>query len=134
MVNWTTGHGTARVWLLQLLIEEFHMGDALLDTASSSAADVYAQGFSRSNGSTVERRVLLVNKRSTAQTVQYPEAVGGACLTVDEESGERPARREKVSSAQLTMAPFAVSVLILPPAAEDPPLLSISDAPGVSVD
>jgi hypothetical protein len=32
MLNWTTGEGNARYWVLKLLIEEFAPGDALVET------------------------------------------------------------------------------------------------------
>ena len=113
MVNWTTGVGTARVWLLQLLEEEFKVGDGMVETAVNGSA-VYAQGWTRKVGTGEERRVLMVNKKSVRQVVTYPEAVGGESRTVDERSGETPARREKIGSATITLAPFAVTVLRLP--------------------
>ena len=117
MVNWTTGVGTARVWLLQMLGEEFRVGDAMVETAGWQGSGVYGQGWVRRNGTggAEERRVLLVNKKSVEQVVQVEGVVGGERLTVDEASGERPARREKVGSTQLMLAPFAVACIILPP-------------------
>ena len=114
MVNWTTGAGTARVWLLDLLIRNFEEGDKLVATASTNSTDVFAQGYVRSSdsGSDVQK-VLLVNKRMTARSVTVTGAAGGEMETVDEASGEKPARREKLSSDNVVLAPFAVSVVRL---------------------
>lgn len=35
ILNWTDGSGTARYWVLKMLIEEFHLGDALQNTSTS---------------------------------------------------------------------------------------------------
>ena len=109
-MNWTTGAGTARVWLLDLLIREFQPGDSLVQTDCDSLQDVMAQAYVRQQ----ERRVLLINKRSTPQTVRLPGAQGGTLLTVDEASGEKPARLEKLSSDSIGLQPFAVSVVRMP--------------------
>ena len=117
MTNWTTGAGTARVWLLDLLIRHFAVGDELVDTQLSNSTDVYAQAYvGRGRDRADVHKVLLVNKRMTAQSVTVTGATGGEMETVDEASGEQPARRTKVSSDKLLLAPFAVSVVRLPSA------------------
>jgi hypothetical protein len=35
LLNWTTGAGTARYWVLQLLLDEFAPGDAIVNTTAS---------------------------------------------------------------------------------------------------
>jgi len=115
MVNWTTGAGTPRVWLLDLLIRQFSVGDKLVSTVLSNSTDVYAQGYVGMNGGGSDvHKVLLVNKRMTVQSVTVKGVAGGEMETVDEKSGEQPARREKVSSDIISLAPFAVSVVRLP--------------------
>ncbi len=60
--------------------------------------------------------MLLINKRSTQQQVTVTGASGGGMQTVDDASGEQPARREKLSSDTITLAPFAVSIIRMPAA------------------
>jgi hypothetical protein len=121
MVNWTTGAGTARVWLLDLLIREFHSGDILVQTVLDNLSDVHAQAFVRKiGGAQTERRVLVINKRSVQQTVTVQGAAGGELLTVDEASGEHPARHEKITSDSITLQRFAVSVVRMPASSGTP--------------
>jgi hypothetical protein len=42
-----------------------------------------------------------------------PELVGSSATTVDEESGDKEARAGVVDGADLKMAPFAVTVLLV---------------------
>ena len=115
MVNWTTGAGTARVWLLDLLVRNFAVGDKLVSTASTNATDVFAQAYvGGGGGGGGVHKLLLVNKRMTAHSVTVVSAAGGERETVDEASGEQPARREKLSSDSIELAPFAVSVVRMP--------------------
>ena len=111
MVNWTTGAGTARVRILELLIHQLPVGSELIDTAQDSAADVFAQAYLVNGTAHV---VLLVNKRIAAQHVTLTGASGGERWTIDEQSGERPPRRQKLSGDSFEMAPFAVSLVHLP--------------------
>ena len=111
MVNWTTGAGTARVRVLELLIHQLPVGSELIETAQDSATDVFAQAYLVNGTAHV---VLLLNKRTAAQQVTLIGASGGERWTIDEQSGERPPRREKLSGDSFEMAPFAVSLVHLP--------------------
>jgi len=39
MLNWTTGEGTARYWLLKLLLDEFSVGDNIMNTTTTTTAN-----------------------------------------------------------------------------------------------
>jgi hypothetical protein len=113
ILNWTTGAGTARYHVLHLLIREFHVGDALVDTRSAGGDDgVFAQGFVTVPGN--ERKVLLVNTKSSGRSVDVDGAAGGVMATIDEATGEHPARREKLTGNSVNLTPFAVSVITMP--------------------
>ena len=113
MVNWTTGAGTSRVRVLELLIQQLPVGVHLMETAESGdVADVFGQAYVSSNGT--EQKVLVINKRSTQQAVTVVGATGGLMYSIDEQSGEQPPRQDKLTSDSITMAPFAVSLIQLP--------------------
>eukprot|EP01116_Phalansterium_solitarium_P019019 TRINITY_DN5199_c0_g1_i1.p1 TRINITY_DN5199_c0_g1~~TRINITY_DN5199_c0_g1_i1.p1 ORF type:complete len:580 (+),score=185.42 TRINITY_DN5199_c0_g1_i1:19-1758(+) len=65
-VDWTTGNPNARYWVLQLLIQNFAPGDALVAT-NCSDPNVFALGVVKPDGT---RCVLLVNKLLAPTTVE----------------------------------------------------------------
>ena len=68
----------------------------------------YAQAYSTSTG----QKLLLVNKFNNATAVVVPDAVGSVMLTVDESCGNGPAYSQVLTSNVITMAPFAVSIVL----------------------
>jgi len=74
------------------------------------ARAVYAQAFLEAGGA---RKVLVVNKRATAQTVALAGAAGGAWAVLDEQSAFGPARSETLAADTWELAPFALGVLRL---------------------
>jgi hypothetical protein len=117
ILNWTTGAGTARYQLLHLLIREFAVGDALVNTTVTGGdGSVYAQAYA-SGARQRQHKLLLINKQLASASLTVAGATGGVMLTVDEASGEQPARREKITEDSISLAPFAVSVLIMPQSA-----------------
>ena len=112
LLNWTTGTGTARYRVLELLIDEFVVGDALVETAGVGAASaVFAQGWVRRARPAAVRFVLLINTKSVASSVTLTGAKGGSMRVVDEQSGGGPPRSVSVLSDDLILAPFAVAVV-----------------------
>ena len=114
LLNWTSGAGTQNYHGLDLAIRYLAAGNEIVSSQATATTDVYSQAYVDRRGSSDVHKVLLVNKRSTVQQATVTGASGGEMLTVDDDSGERPARREKLSSDTITLAPFAVSLIHMP--------------------
>jgi hypothetical protein len=112
MMDWITNKPNARFWVLKLVKDSFHPGDALVATsiAGGATADLAAQAFATAMG----RRLLLINKRNHEVDVELPDASRASALTVDETSGEEPARAVKISAGKLRLEPFSVTVVNWP--------------------
>jgi hypothetical protein len=107
MMDWTNSKPNARYWVLKLLNDNFHPGDKLVET-TAGGKQIAAQTFLTPTGN----KLLIVNKRMTPVDVILPASVKDVTVaTVDEESGEGPARAAQSSGSTLHMAPFAVSVV-----------------------
>jgi hypothetical protein len=106
MMDWRTNQPNARYWVLKLIKDSFHSGDQLVDTAVSSG-DVAAQGFLTPRG----RKLLLANKRNHPVELEIPAADNAAARTVDEQTGDGPARIVKLAGGKILLAPFAVTVV-----------------------
>ena len=113
MMNWRNNQPNARFWVLKLIHDNFHSGDKLVATNIQVAAgkpdgkDVIAQGFQTPNG----KKLLLVNRHNHAVSVTVPDAAGARLMTVDQATGDSPARAESVAGNTVRLAPFAVSVV-----------------------
>ena len=109
MIDWTNGKPNARFWVLKLIKDNFGPGDTLVSTEPGEASgSIAAQAFQTARG----KRLLLANKRNRAIEITLPaEAASGTAVTVDEQSGEGPARAVPVTAGKLTLAPFAVTVV-----------------------
>ncbi len=112
MIDWTNGKPNARYWVLKLIRDNFHPGDRLAPThLGRGASGLAAQAFVTPHG----KKLLLVNKRNREQEIALPGAPGGAALsTVDEASGEQPARNSQQTGPTVRLAPFAVTVVSWP--------------------
>ena len=109
MMNWENNKPNARFWVLKLIKDSFHSGDALVDTklAGTGSDGVTAQAFITASG----HKVLLVNRRNHAVEIELPDADKASALTVDLESGDGPARSVKASAGGIRLEPFAVTVV-----------------------
>lgn len=111
MVDYNNGKPNARCWVLKMLIENFHPGDRLVKTTPPSddeEVQPYVQGFVAAQG----RRILVVNRSNKEETTTVPSGFEHAQFaTVDEATGDDPPRTGTLTGPQLTMAPFAVTVL-----------------------
>ena len=120
LLDWASGKGTARLWIVKLLIDSVALGDVIAaTTATASGADsadaAFAMAFSRADGS---QRILLINKRNAWVSVSATcgAAAPCACVSVavlDEFSGLEPAREVACPEAGqvLSLAPYAIAVL-----------------------
>jgi len=109
MMNWQNNKPNARFWVLKLIKDSFHAGDALVETGlrGDASSDVVAQAFVTSSG----HKVLLANKRNRAVMVQLPDAATATALTVDEATGDGPALEVKPADGKIRLEPFAVTVV-----------------------
>ncbi len=71
------------------------------------SSDVAAQGFLTPRG----RKVLLANKRNRPLEVEIPGADNAGARTVDEQTGNGPARIVKLAGGKILLAPFSVTVV-----------------------
>jgi hypothetical protein len=58
--------------------------------------------------------VLLVNPRFATLQATVPGATKGKLATVDEATGDGPARVEAIQSDTITLAPYAVAMVTMP--------------------
>jgi hypothetical protein len=106
MMDWRTNQPNARFWVLKLIKDSFHPGDKLVET-SIGTGDVAAQAFLTPRG----RRLLLANKRNRPVEVELAGADKAAARTVDEQTGDGPARLLKPADGKILLEPFAVTVV-----------------------
>ncbi len=109
IMDWTDNKPNARFWVLKLLKDSFHPGDSLMETTLDSkyAVDIAAQAFVTPAG----HKLLLANKRNRAIEVSLPAAFNASALTVDEKTGDGPARSVKPHDGKIMLEPFAVTVV-----------------------
>ncbi len=111
MMNWQNNRPNARFWVLKLIKDNFNPGDKLVKTDIESkdknAGNIVAQAFVTPGG----HKLLLANKRNVAIDLTLPDAASATALTVDEQTGDEPARSVKLEAGKLHMAPFAVTVV-----------------------
>jgi hypothetical protein len=107
MMDWKDGKPNARYWVLKLIKDNFHPGDRVIKTDPGSSSDLTVQAFVTPAG----KKLLLVNKRDRVVEVHLPAGSSATSLaTVDEASGESPARVTHPQSSVIRLTPFAVAV------------------------
>ena len=115
LLDWSSGLGTARFWVVKLLLESIAPGDALVATAvavatpGADADALFAVGVAVAGGGA--RRILLINKRNAWADVALAGARCASVKTIDEATRLGPARDD--DCAALRLAPYAVSVVTL---------------------
>lgn len=111
MIDYNNGKPNARYWVLKVIVDNFHSGDKIVKTSEGDFGDAVAplaQAFVTPQG----RRILLVNKSNREETVTVPpEFAHAEFATVDGATGDNAPRAGALDGAQLTLAPFAVTVL-----------------------
>jgi hypothetical protein len=112
MIDYNNGKPNARYWVLKLIKDNFHSGNKLVaNKEGNSREEVLVQGFVTPQG----KKVLVVNKTNSEKTLALgADMQNASTLTVDEETGDEAPRSGKVDGGQLRLAPFAVTVLMLP--------------------
>ena len=109
MMDWTNGKPNARFWVLHLIKDNFHPGDKLVETKlPGDLTAIAAQAFVTQAG----RKLLLVNKRSREVDVNLAaDAENAKLATVDEASGDSPARDSGLTGTTFKAPPFSVTVI-----------------------
>jgi hypothetical protein len=122
MVKWDNGGGNVRYWALKIIVEHFGLKQGartvnLVQSVFDTKKDVFAQGFLVSELSAqLQRKVLLINKVATIQTVTLTGAKGGWIEYVDVSTGPYGQPKiDAVAADTFKIGGYAVAVLTLPP-------------------
>ncbi len=110
MMDWNSGNGTQKYWALKIILDASEMGDLFRKTVlspSSISEDLYAQAWT--HGPTLQRKLLLINKRSATVTVSLTGPA--TALIIDEETGFGPPRKDLCTAGKLVMSSFAVAIV-----------------------
>jgi hypothetical protein len=110
LVDWTTGAPNARYRVLELLHQHFGPGDRPAKVSFKSS-DVYAAAYASREG---KRRILLINKRNRPTTVIVAGCTGADEEHVDTLTAASPLASHRLVADQVSLGPFAVSVITLP--------------------
>lgn len=120
LLDWVSGQGTSRLWVVKLLRDATAIGDTLPPTVAEDAgggtASVFAQAFESPAGGACGARLVLINKvNSPANVTLAAPPSGCACaqvMVLDELSGLEPARSVACGVAgAMQLAPFAIGVV-----------------------
>ena len=107
MMNYNTAEPNARFWVLKLLKDNFGPGDKLVDTNERNR-EVVAQAFVTSKG----KKVLVLNKRSTPQSIQFPAGDTASEITlVSPSTGDKAPVTRPLTGDRVELEPFEVAVI-----------------------
>ncbi len=109
MVDWEDGLPNARYWVLKLLLDHYAPGDAIMESASTDSARVYALALVKPNGT---RKLLLVNRSDSPQTVRIPAGINGWFEAVTP-SADKPVFGKIPTSRSLDLEGLSVSIVTL---------------------
>ena len=111
MMDYNNGKPNARYWVLKMIVDNFHPGDGMEVTQQPEIDHSYpvlVQGYKTQEG----RKILVVNTSDENRSVQAPASFADASFeTVDEATGDDAPRTGRLDGRELTLAPFAVTVL-----------------------
>ena len=119
LLDWSTGLGTARFWVVKLIGESIIADDVLtaadVSVTGGDADALFAVGFMTPDQSV--KQVLLINKRNAFATVTVQCGGGAPCncaslKTIDEFTGLQPARTDSCGAGPITLAPYATTVML----------------------
>lgn len=114
LLDWNTGLPNARYRVLELLHKNFGPGDRPVKVSYKSS-DVFVAAYVSGTG---EKKILLVNKRNHDAVVQLAGLSGATEEDVDVRTGGGTIASRRLNADQVSLGPFAVSVVTLPPAAQ----------------
>lgn len=113
MVDWTENKLSHKTWvqiaLLQSLSQPFSFcntrgGDS---TSGKTSVAVYAQGLTSAKG----KLLVLINTKSTTQTILVPGVRGKHVSTIDEALGNEPAREAVLGADTVELGAFATMIV-----------------------
>jgi hypothetical protein len=110
MVDWTDGKPNPRLWVLELLHDNFGPGDKIVETTPVSPY-IYSLASVTKGGKHI---ILFVNKRDRTFEISIPGSANGRVDFVDVTTGSKPPAFAKLTSDILTLHGFSVAVLALP--------------------
>jgi hypothetical protein len=115
LLNWTTGEGSAKYWISKLLIETVDIdNDQAVTTQTTDVAgqNISCQAFIGKNS---RRWVLIINKRYINIDVSLSGSSGGQMQIINEASAFGPATIITLTSNNITLTPYAIAVIHMPP-------------------
>ena len=111
MIDYNNAKPNARYWVLKMIVDNFHSGDVMEATQQPEidhGHPVLVQGYKTPQG----RKILVVNTSDETHTVAAPAGFANASFeTVDKATGDDAPRIGTLDGRDLTLAPFAVTVL-----------------------
>eukprot|EP01084_Bolivina_argentea_P027709 51484_1 len=114
MIDWNTGKGNPRYWILKLILDNFNTGDNVIKT-NVSGDGVLAQAFTKNNNHN-SKRILFVNKLNEYIDIVMNDTDirqnGGKLYIVDVNTGNNPYKIQQIQSNTFTMTPFAVNIFV----------------------
>ena len=127
MLDWADGTGTARFWILKMMIDALGGSETLKSVVETTVRQqqqhVYAKGFAirdaKCAGSDLEhcpllrRVVLLVNRGNTSTTIEVRGATGSNASVVDYSAGHGhiPYSSAVLGNDTVTLTGYAVHLL-----------------------
>ncbi len=119
LVDWSTGKGTARFWVVDLLARGLVQGHKLVATtaAAGPGGRLFAQGFAAPGGG--GERALVINQADAWANVTLACPAGGPCGcsfvdVIDEATALEPARRDVCGPGNtIQLAPYATAIVTL---------------------
>ncbi len=102
-------HGTTERWALKLIIDNFRPGDQVVETSSDSGS-VTAKAFVSPRG---ERKLLVINKRERAFSVDLPEPGATKLQIIDLETGSNPPASTSIAGKSFNLGAFGIAVVTL---------------------
>ena len=104
MMDWSNGNGTAKYWVLKLVLDSTSIGDVFYKTTSNTTK-LFAQAFTHAR----KKRVLLINKQNAPTRVVLAGA--DTARVVDEGTNQGPPRDQRELDGSILLGPFATAVV-----------------------
>jgi len=104
---WTDGTPTARYWILQMLIDNIHLGDKFVQTNTTNNEYVFASAFISSN----TKKLMIVNKLNEDIQLFFPDFTGGTIIYLDSSMGSFPPITTTLAEGDIYLGGWAVAFI-----------------------